>query len=290
VQDEITEAVTVAIAPAIADAEQQRAIRKPPGSLDAWGAYQRGLWYLGKYSVDDNALAQRFFQQAIDLDPTFAGGSKGLAIAQAQAAAEFQTRSLPTIQNSVEGLARRAVALDNADAEAHSILSNLLRLRGDHTGALAEAERALAITPNLALAHGVMGATLVFSGRPREGLAYLETSIRLDPRDPYLAARLNQMVLGLYFCGEYEAAIEAAGGVIRSHPDHPLIYRWLAASLGQIGRIQEAKESAGEGHRGCAGLLRHVCPRACTVDAAGRPRPYAGRFAQGGLAGGVRPL
>jgi adenylate cyclase len=194
VQDEITEAVTVAIAPAIADAEQQRAIRKPPGSLDAWGAYQRGLWYLGKYSVDDNALAQRFFQQAIDLDPTFAGGSKGLAIAQAQAAAEFQTRSLPTIQNSVEGLARRAVALDNADAEAHSILSNLLRLRGDHTGALAEAERALAITPNLALAHGVMGATLVFSGRPREGLAYLETSIRLDPRDPYLAARLSQMV------------------------------------------------------------------------------------------------
>jgi hypothetical protein len=34
VQDEITEAVTIAIAPAIADAEQQRAMRKPQGSLD----------------------------------------------------------------------------------------------------------------------------------------------------------------------------------------------------------------------------------------------------------------
>jgi len=43
VQDEITEAVTIAIAPAIADAERQRAMRRPPGSLDAWGAYQRGL-------------------------------------------------------------------------------------------------------------------------------------------------------------------------------------------------------------------------------------------------------
>jgi adenylate cyclase len=31
-QDEITEAVTIAIAPAIADAEQQRAMRKPPGA------------------------------------------------------------------------------------------------------------------------------------------------------------------------------------------------------------------------------------------------------------------
>jgi adenylate cyclase len=48
VQDEIAEAVTIAIAPAIAQAEQQRAMRKPPDSLDAWAAYQRGLWHLGK--------------------------------------------------------------------------------------------------------------------------------------------------------------------------------------------------------------------------------------------------
>jgi adenylate cyclase len=46
VQDEITEAVTIAITPAIADAEQHRAMRKPPQSLGAWAAYQRGLWHL----------------------------------------------------------------------------------------------------------------------------------------------------------------------------------------------------------------------------------------------------
>src|SRR5262249_39645139 len=36
VQDEITEAVTVAVAPAIGRVELQRAVRKPPESLDAW--------------------------------------------------------------------------------------------------------------------------------------------------------------------------------------------------------------------------------------------------------------
>src|SRR5712691_10705707 len=77
VQDEITEAVTTAIAPAIADAEQQRAMRKPPGSLDAWAAYQRGLWHLSKYSADDNSLAEKFFKQAIDLDPAFSGPYSG---------------------------------------------------------------------------------------------------------------------------------------------------------------------------------------------------------------------
>jgi adenylate cyclase len=244
VQDEITEAVTIAIAPAIADAEQNRAMRKPPGNLDAWAAYQRGLWHLGKYSAEDLTVALKFFQQAVDLDPTFIGGYKGLAIAQAQAAADFQMRSLATIQSSVEALARRAVALDGADAEARSVLSNLLRLRGDHTGALVEAELAVALTPNLALAHGAIASGLVFSGRPREGLVAIKTSIRLDPRNPYLAARLlNQRAIALYFCSEYETAIEAANGVIRMYPEHPLTYRWLAAALGQLGRIAEAKDA-----------------------------------------------
>jgi len=166
-QDEIAEAVTIAIAPAIADAEQQRAMRKPPGSLDAWAAYQRGLWHLGKVSVEDNALAEQFFQQAVDLDPSFAGGYKRLAAVQGHAA-DFGGRGLAEALSSAEALARRAVALDGADAEARSLLSHALRRRGNYEGALAEAERALTISPNLAAAHAVRGATLIFSGRPKE--------------------------------------------------------------------------------------------------------------------------
>src|SRR6476660_192163 len=80
VQDEITQAATIAIAPAIAAAEQQRAMRKAPESLDAWAAFQRGLWHLVRYSAADNATAQRFFRQAVNLDPTFSGGHRALAL------------------------------------------------------------------------------------------------------------------------------------------------------------------------------------------------------------------
>jgi adenylate cyclase len=243
-QDEITGAVTIAIAPAIAHAEQQRAMRKPPGSLDAWSAYQRGLWHLAKFSLDGNALSEKFFQRAVDLDPTFAGGYRGLAFAQWQAAAGgYHTRGLPEAQASAEALARRAVVLDGADAEAHAFLGEMFLYRGDHEGALAEAEGALAVMPNLADAHGVRGAALIFSGRPEEGLPAVRTCIRLDPRAPELAVRLNWMTLGLYFSRKYEAAIEAAKRGIRSHPDFPSTYRWLAAALGQIGQTVEAKEA-----------------------------------------------
>src|SRR5713101_3911990 len=99
-QDEITEAVTTAIAPAIADAERQRAMRKPPGSLDAWAAYQRGFWHFSKGTPDDNTLAEKFFQQAIDFDPSFAGGYTGLAYAQTRAAAAYGKRTAAEIENS----------------------------------------------------------------------------------------------------------------------------------------------------------------------------------------------
>jgi adenylate cyclase len=62
-QDEITDAVTIALVPVIADAEQHRALRKPPDSLDAWAAYQRGLWHVSKWTNEDYALTEKFFSR-----------------------------------------------------------------------------------------------------------------------------------------------------------------------------------------------------------------------------------
>jgi adenylate cyclase len=242
-QDEITEAVTIAIAPAVAGAEQQRALRKQPESLDAWAAYQRGLWHFSKFTADDNAIAQEFFRQAVDLDPNFAGGYWGLAAARFFAAAAFQTSSLSEALSSMGALARRAVELDGSDAEARSLLGITAHASGDHGGAQAEIGRALAISPNLASAHGLLGDTLIYSGRPKEGLDALAKYLRLDPRDPSIGVQLLQVAVGHYFCREYEAAVEAAKRVIRSYPDYPLPYRWLAAALGQLGRSDEAREA-----------------------------------------------
>jgi adenylate cyclase len=81
VQDEITLAVIKAIGPAVGDAEQRRALRKPPENLGAWEAYQRGLWHIGKTNLPDNEQANRFFQQAITLDPTLTPAYAALALA-----------------------------------------------------------------------------------------------------------------------------------------------------------------------------------------------------------------
>jgi len=242
-QDEITQAVTIAVAPAIAGAEQRRAMRRPPESLDAWAAYQRGLWHFSKGTADDNALAQKFFQQAIDLDPTFAGGYTGLAYAHWRAAGVFGKESLAEAENLAESLVRRAVALDANHAEARTCFGNQLMRRGDYAGALAEIEGALAMSPNLADAHGALGSVLTRSGHPKEGRIALEKCIRLDPRNPNNNQQLLVITISYYLSREYNAAVEAAKRGIRAYPNHSNQYRWLAAALGQCGRIEEAKEA-----------------------------------------------
>ena len=158
VQDKITDAATIAIAPAIASAERQRAMRIPPGRLDAWAAYQRGLWHFCKGSQEENAVAQRYFQQSADIDPNFARGYKGLAWTHIHAAGVFAVANPTDAYSLAASLARRAIALDPSDAEARATLSEtMLWSRGDYEGALSEAEQALQMSPNLAFAHAALG-------------------------------------------------------------------------------------------------------------------------------------
>jgi adenylate cyclase len=241
VQDDITEAVTIAVAPAIADAELHRAMRKLPGNLDAWAACQRGLWHFGKATVNDYALAEKFFRQAVDLDPDLPDGYCGLAMVQIYAAAGFGTGDLADALGSIGRLARQAVSLDATNAVARSCVGFALFARGDYDGALVEAERALTLSPNLAVGYWQRGNTLIFAGQPEQGVTDLRTSIRLDPRGPNLALRLFHVAIGCYFSRAYEDAVAAANNAIRAFPEWPQSYRFRAAALGQLGRTEEAK-------------------------------------------------
>src|ERR1019366_7442134 len=71
-QDQVTESVVGAIAPAVEKAEIERAKRKPTESLDAYALYLRGLagFYLANRQA--NAEALRLFNSAIEVDPDFA--------------------------------------------------------------------------------------------------------------------------------------------------------------------------------------------------------------------------
>ena len=150
---------------------------------------------------------------------------------------------MPQAQAAAEDWIRRGVAVDGGDPQARSVLGVVLYMRGDHVSAVFEARNALALSPGLADAHGVLGAALIFSGRRQEGLSSLETCIRLDPRNPRSNSRLLHKAIAHYFCKDYEASATATAELIRLYPKYPFPYRWRAAALGQLGRVDEGRRA-----------------------------------------------
>ena len=136
---------------------------------------------------------------------------------------------------------RKAIALDEDDTEARARLALGALLQGDLEGAFEEAQQVLSVDENCADALGVKGAALVYLGRRAEGRAALKQHLKLSPRDPARPIRLTQVAVSLYLDGGYGQAALTARQTIRQYPNHPSAYRWLAASLGQLGRAGEAQ-------------------------------------------------
>ena len=79
VLDEIGNRIVASIAAEIETLERNRAILRPPNSLDAWEAHHRGLWHMYRFSKRDNDQARHFFEMALRLDPTFSRAYAGLS-------------------------------------------------------------------------------------------------------------------------------------------------------------------------------------------------------------------
>ncbi len=240
VQDEITSAVTRAIQPAISHAERQRAIRKAPENLDAWEAYQRGLWHLAKGTEADTKRAQSYLRRAAELDELFAAPHVMLAFIHLSIFGLATAFSVQQDFDAAEAEARRAIELEPDDSGALAGLASVYTSFGRYEAAIEAAEQAIAAGPNDVLAYLAKSRALAFMGRSDEAQEPLLIAQRLSPRDPLRAFVLLTSALAWYFSRRYDEAVRAAQLAIRDYPQYPLAYRWLAASLGQLGRVEEA--------------------------------------------------
>jgi adenylate cyclase len=140
-----------------------------------------------------------------------------------------------------EPLARKAVALDPDDAEAYAVMAVVHASRGDLASELAAAEEALARNANCALALQIRGICLVCMGRAAEGCQTVLTSFRINPRDPRNRWAWEILPQAYYMLGDYPSAVETAKQAMPAHPRRLMIYCWLLAALGQLGRMDEAR-------------------------------------------------
>ena len=241
-QDEIAETIVTAIEPELGAVERERARRNPPDNLDAWSSYQRGLWHFyGDMTRDGIAEARQLIQRACDLDRGFASAFAELSYTHVVDIYLGFTDSSDLSLAQAAQAAEKAVALDARDPLAHCALGRIYYLRHEYDRAIAEMEAALRLNASFDRAYFGLGLALLYGGRPQESISPLETAIRLSPRGPLLWAYLNMLGRAHFNLGRYEEAAIWAEKSIQQPNAAFAPYLLAAATMGHMGRIDEAR-------------------------------------------------
>jgi DNA-binding SARP family transcriptional activator/TolB-like protein len=195
VLDEIGNRIVASVASEIETIERNRAILRPPNSLDAWEAYHRGLWHAYRFTQPDNERAQHFFESAVRLDPTFARAYAGLSFTHFQNAFQSWTRREPEIDRAFH-FAGQSLMVDDRDPAAHWAMGRALWLRGRHDQSIVELEQTIDLSPNFALGHYTLAFVQSQSGDPQAAIRSADRSRCLSPFDPLLFGMLGARANG----------------------------------------------------------------------------------------------
>jgi TolB-like protein len=245
VQDEITDAIVMAIEPQIYAAENFRSRRKPPNSVDAWDLVMRALSHHWRVTRTDSAAAQTLLAQAVEIDPNY-GQALALLATNHMFGVHLGWADIATTAAVAERAALAAVAADGEDAWAHTALGSVYfsTRRLDH--ALAEFELALQLNPNFSLAQGYYALALCYGGRWQDAYAATQRAIRQSPRDPSSAIYYGVAAYAQFIGRNYCEAIALAREATRHRGDLTGAYRVLTVAAGMAGQIDVAKAAIEE--------------------------------------------
>src|SRR3546814_2377042 len=125
-----------------------------------------------RFSRDENERAQRFFETAVHLDPTFARAHAGLSFTHFQNAFQGWADRALEIDRAFE-TAGQSLMVDDHDPAAHWAMGRALWLRRSQDQSVIELEKAIDLSPTFALGH----YTLAFvHSKARDPRAAIESS------------------------------------------------------------------------------------------------------------------
>lgn len=238
-QDEITTKVVAAIEPRLLEAEGIRLRGRSPEDLGAWEMVIHSNSLFWRLTKGEGEAAILMLTQAVKRYPDYAPAHSTLAFMLLVSGYLGWNVTGPQV-NQAATLAARAAELDDSDPWAHLALGFVAFVKRRTDEATEEFERALALNPNFAAAHGYLGWALAFDGRLEQAIAHLDLAIRMSPNDPQNAIFNTGFAVAHYLSGRYAEAVVFARKALQQRSGFTAGHRIYVASLAQAGQIDEA--------------------------------------------------
>jgi serine/threonine protein kinase/tetratricopeptide (TPR) repeat protein len=187
--------------------------RQPTHNTEAYRSYLKGRHALLRASIPELKNSIQQFQNAIELDPTYAQAYAGLADSYFGLSGSLRPKEAMA---KARAAATRALEIDPASSEAYVSLG-VIDWSFDYDWAKAEEElrRAIELNPNNSAAHFWHGWMLVTAGHFQEGIAQAQLAQDLDPLSVFVETGLGQMY---YLSRNYAEAIKRLKAVVDADP------------------------------------------------------------------------
>ncbi len=240
VQDEIVARIAGTLGGGSELRSRARVVRKSAPDLTAYDYYLRGRQAARRFTEQGFAEARRLYRRAMDLDPESPLAYEGLAWVDVTEIKFGYASDRAAAVERAYNLAQKAAALGPDDHRSRWALGVVYLWKRQHAQAIAEYERALALSPNDADLLADMADALAYVGRAAESIELAKTAIRLNPRHP--DRYLWSLATGYLLTERYEDALAA----LQKLGNQGDARRLLAVTYAQLGRIEEARAEAAE--------------------------------------------
>jgi TolB-like protein/class 3 adenylate cyclase/Flp pilus assembly protein TadD len=245
-QDEIVARLANQLGTELTSAEAHRAERASnPDSMDL---FFQGLAWLNKgVNLENMTQARGYFERALTVDPGNLDALLGVGRVDYSVGGAFLSDDRDARLAAAEAKIAKVLSLRPNDALAHEIMGGILNQTNRSDQGIAEFERALALDPNLAAAHGDIGLAKIFVGHSEETGAHVNEALRLSPRDSFAWLWLHFAGAAKLNLGADDEAVALFRRSIENNRTIPLTHFFLAGTLANLGKVEEARAEAKAG-------------------------------------------
>lgn len=239
VQDEVTQSILTALPEHVEAADLEKGKRKSTSQMAAYDYFLRGRELHHKFAQQECQDGIKCLEKAVELDPNFAQAWAWLGCIVGQAWIRGYLPDPKKLWRQCVRACRTALELDDEDSECHRLMSEIYLIQHKFEQAEHHNERGLSLNPNNPRLVVQRGYLLAYTGRPDEGIEWINKVIRLDPVHP--EAYYANLAIALHAAGKHEESKKIFRRVPNLQSKH---YAYLISSHLRCSQQASAREQA----------------------------------------------